>query len=227
MSHKQILSVIWLKCLCHVLCTLCVTRSRTRLLSRRDILSREDLEIFFRDLCYRSVLYHQQTAQLQIHGYKRQKEPFILSELLHNTGQRIPPTNSCTKPTTPVWARQCFLDPLHYFPPWDCLVPSVEGSCDALFPSPQTVATSGSAVGLKVGGSSTLGVTADLWAVVQGAEGVLCCGAGTAGVAAAVTGDWDPKLQRNWKSARSMVQRELDWAVKCTSHNHQSPTGSL
>lgn len=84
------------------------TSLKKRSLKRKswDLLSRKDL-------FYRGVLYHQQRAQLQTHSYKGRKEPFIWSELLHNTGHRISPTNSYIKPTTSVWARQCFLYALH------------------------------------------------------------------------------------------------------------------
>jgi len=42
---------------------------------------------------------------------------------------------------------------------------------------------------------------------------MLQCSAGNAGVAAAVTRDWEPKLQREWTTRNSLVQQELDRAV--------------
>lgn len=76
---------------------------KTSLLKGREILR----------FCNRSVLYHQQSAQLQAHRWKGQMEPFILPELLHNTEHRISSTDSCIKPIISVWARQSFLYTLH------------------------------------------------------------------------------------------------------------------
>lgn len=65
--------------------------------------------------------------------------------------------------------------------------------------------------------------TDGLWAAVQGAGETLRCGAGNAGVAAAVTGDWEPKLQ----TSSSVAQPVLGRAVKCMSRNHRLLTRSL
>lgn len=136
--------------------------SCTRCLFRKEEISR---------FCYRSVLYHQQSAQLRTHRQKGQMEPFILPELLHNTEHRISPSDSCIKPIISVWARQSFLFALHLCFISHCgivsctvEVPPEESSYNTLFPLP-----SGSphcAVGLRVG-SSSLGIrglqTSGLW----------------------------------------------------------------
>lgn len=87
----------------------------------------------------------------------------------------------------------------------------VETGCNSLFPTSQLVTSSDDGVvGLRIG-SSSLGGRGELKLFCSfwhlgcgvGAGGRLQCGAGSTGVAATATRDWELKLQRVWKSSQS------------------------
>lgn len=161
--------LVVLGCLCS-----CTGLPCTRLLSRKDLLSREDLEIFFQEEIFATGVWCT-TSKVSNYRFRDTKARRNHLSCLSSCSDKdirflplIPASSSqLLSELDNVFCMPCISA---LFPTmgssWVMDVPSVESSCNALFPSPQVVTSSDSAVGLRVG-SSSLGVkgllTSGLW----------------------------------------------------------------